>query len=396
MLAQQQEKRLADVVPVPYFNKLPLEIRRMIWQFTLPGPRTLCASTEKGESYMIYNWDEKSPPREYSEEEDKEEEEEEEEEEEFHAHHELPTNVEPDTQNNRMEFEDAESISTSNSETRSSRAGTNLQTCEAERNSELIVDTESNEDSIDSNESDSDSDDYDEPYFSDDSSDWEDRTQGGEKVLYFPRRHQPPNPSALGVCRESREVALQRFRLCFGTTNVYVDLDTDIIFFSPYPWDITEFGDLHRGRYRSEVVDDVEKIQCLGFKMTNGWGMPRCFLAPHSLRSEFRVFTNLKEVMLSHNLLDGGSHDVPGRIVLEEFDDSCIIFDPSNEDENLILADVCHEDVYEGAEHLMELFSTRDEFFPAVTPQMKLVAVKRIPNLESVTLVDQEAHMLEL
>ncbi|KAF8865202.1 hypothetical protein BDZ45DRAFT_684255 [Acephala macrosclerotiorum] len=76
MLAQQQEKRLVDVVPFPYFNNLLFEIRRIIWDLSLPGPRTLCASAENGEKYMGYNWEENPNDQDKEEEQD----------EDFHAH----------------------------------------------------------------------------------------------------------------------------------------------------------------------------------------------------------------------------------------------------------------------------------------------------------------------
>ena len=34
---------------------------------------------------------------------------------------------------------------------------------------------------------------------------------------------QPPNPAQLFVCTESRAVALKRYKLVFGTGNVYAD-----------------------------------------------------------------------------------------------------------------------------------------------------------------------------
>jgi hypothetical protein len=42
--------------------------------------------------------------------------------------------------------------------------------------------------------------------------------------LSFPKLHHAPNPAALSVCKESREVALNYYRLAFNTPNVYFDL----------------------------------------------------------------------------------------------------------------------------------------------------------------------------
>lgn len=236
----------------------------MIWQLSLPGLRTLCTSTQKGEPYMIYDWDEKTPRPGYGDEVDDDD---------CETDSDRATQDDGETESDRLvgldrtDLEDVEGVSQLENKLDNVQTEEDTQAIEEAMSPESIVYTESDDESIDS---DSDSNEPNEPFYSDDSSEWEDRTEGGEEVLTFPKRHQPPNPLALSVCRESREVALRKYRLCFGTTNVYANLDTDIIFFSPYPREITEFGDLHKGRFRSEVVDDVEKIQRLGFKMTDG------------------------------------------------------------------------------------------------------------------------------
>jgi hypothetical protein len=53
-------------------------------------------------------------------------------------------------------------------------------------------------------------------------------------ALFFPKTYHTPNPAALSVCRESRRIALKRYRLCFGTPNVYADLEIDILYFGPW------------------------------------------------------------------------------------------------------------------------------------------------------------------
>jgi 2EXR family/SAP domain len=111
-LKAHQEKRPADIVPFRKFKSLPPELRDLVWEYSLPGPRTLCPGT-------------------------------------------------------RIWGETAEG--------------------------------------------------------------WAEDTT----VLYFPKDQHTPNPSALSVCRESRKIALQRYRLCFGTPNVYADLTRDILFFWP-------------------------------------------------------------------------------------------------------------------------------------------------------------------
>ncbi|KUJ06946.1 uncharacterized protein LY89DRAFT_372847 [Mollisia scopiformis] len=60
--------------------------------------------------------------------------------------------------------------------------------------------------------------------------------KGSAAMLHFREHDNKPNPAALTVCRESREIALRRYRLCFGTPNIYADLTSDILYFGSN-WD---------------------------------------------------------------------------------------------------------------------------------------------------------------
>ena len=52
--------------------------------------------------------------------------------------------------------------------------------------------------------------------------------------LSFSRLYTTPNPVALSVCIESRIIAQKRYKLAFGTSNIYADLPGgDILFFGP-------------------------------------------------------------------------------------------------------------------------------------------------------------------
>jgi hypothetical protein len=55
--------------------------------------------------------------------------------------------------------------------------------------------------------------------------------------LFLYENDNPYNPAALSICRESREVALKHYRLCFGTTNLYADLSLDALYFGEDWWD---------------------------------------------------------------------------------------------------------------------------------------------------------------
>lgn len=58
--------------------------------------------------------------------------------------------------------------------------------------------------------------------------------KGSSAMLHFREHDNESNPVALSVCRESRHVALQKYRLCFGTPNIYADLNSDILYFGSH------------------------------------------------------------------------------------------------------------------------------------------------------------------
>ncbi|KUJ24527.1 uncharacterized protein LY89DRAFT_727551 [Mollisia scopiformis] len=143
------------------------------------------------------------------------------------------------------------------------------------------------------------------------------------RKLFFPGKHQAPNPAALSVCRESRQIALQWYRLCFGTQNIYADLNIDILFFGP--WDVTDFGTFWEwDEYKSggpggltniihktlqpEVAADLKKVQRLAYRYLDGWAEyddthgeeTHMNGGGDELRKQLGRFESLKEVLLSH------------------------------------------------------------------------------------------------
>jgi 2EXR family len=129
-----RKERLAEIVPILEFKKFPKDIRLVIWEQSLPGPRTICPG---------------------------------------HAPRPLPL------------------VSPSGSV------------------------------SLDGGEP------------SNDASD-PGASESSLRKLYFPKSHHTSNPAALAVCRESRYIVLQHYKSCFGSPNVYADLNIDILYFIPW------------------------------------------------------------------------------------------------------------------------------------------------------------------
>ncbi|TVY24017.1 hypothetical protein LHYA1_G007727 [Lachnellula hyalina] len=240
-----REKKLAEIVPFLLFNKFPKDVRLVIWEHSLPGPRTICPG--------------KAPKP-------------------------LPLSSISDPM------------------------------------------------SLDGGQPDGDSD----PDASAENSTREQGQPVRKKILgrlYFPKSHHTPNPAALAVCRESRYIALQRYKLCFDTPNVYADLDIDILYFGQWMnmnldtfWTNpqTNLFSFAPVPLHPKVKADLERVQRIGLKYEDGWNgydgghsRTRGILTIEQLRKDLSRFIGLKEVFLSHNSEDGGDYSEPGQTMLE-------------------------------------------------------------------------------
>lgn len=244
------------------------------------------------------------------------------------------------------------------------------------------------------------------------------RYQNEMKQMVFPKHYHTPNPSALRVCRESREIALTRYRLCFGTPNVYANLEIDILYFGPwYTLDLDEMwewiqraGDAHpfvTYTLNPAVKADLEKVQRIGIKYLEGW---QEYDDTHgefhkgngwSLRRQLRAFKSLKEVLLSYDFDgDGGSpfFQLPGQIIVDNWD---VHLEPPNyedwdesEDEDL---DPYDDLPRQRSENVLASFkgviTAKDGEHDI--PEVKLVAFKHVPDVPDgkCALPDQESFL---
>lgn len=104
-----------------------------------------------------------------------------------------------------------------------------------------------------------------------------------EVKLDFSAKTHTPNPAALGVCRSFRNVALEFYRLCFGTTNVYADLPGG---------DILCFGHMATSM-KSSLAGETSMDNPLHIAdIRHGDGELPLLIAP-SLASELRQVTNI-------------------------------------------------------------------------------------------------------
>jgi hypothetical protein len=137
----------------------------------------------------------------------------------------------------------------------------------------------------------------------------------------------------LSGCRESRSVALKRFKLCLGTPNVYADFSGgDIIYFGSH-WDQAYLVFQLEEYHNSALLSGIREIPRIAL-----WnGIWRKFSSPdylggrngHSLRYKVRdSFPNLKELFLINSGPDSdlGSEfaKTPGHIVFEDKPDPYI------------------------------------------------------------------------
>lgn len=135
--------------------------------------------------------------------------------------------------------------------------------------------------------------------------------------LYFPKDDNHPNPAALSACRESRAVALKRYRLCFGTTHLYADLPGgDILHFSQR-WSRHSFHDQagrlgraflestgpHGARWvhydlANSVVTDLKEVTHVSFYPNMWYEYSLWGNTGADLRKDVKPFSNLQQLSL--------------------------------------------------------------------------------------------------
>jgi hypothetical protein len=189
----------------------------------------------------------------------------------------------------------------------------------------------------------------------------------------------------LSVCRESRSVALKKFKLCLGTPNVYADFSGgDILYFGPL-WGnhgrvLGRFGQLSEVWSNPALVSEIKQISRVALRNTI-W---RFYSSPedgnrngHSLRYDVHYsFPNLKELFLINGGPGSDFAKTPGHIVFEERPDLYIRNPPTT----------CDWRVYGFAYDVREKFMMLDYepdkrvWFDGI-PEVKLVAEKRTPNI---------------
>jgi 2EXR family/SAP domain len=214
--------------------------------------------------------------------------------------------------------------------------------------------------------------------------------------LHFREDDNPPNPGMLSVCRESRSVALERFKLCLRTPNVYADFSGgDILYFGPN-WGDGYGGFLLEGFRNPELLSDIRQTSrvALSNKIWRKFSKPEYMSRDgRSLRFHVhRIFPNLKELFL---IKGGPDYDLgsefaktPGHIVFEERPDLYIRSPPTTWDW------AAYGFAYDVREKFMMLDKEPDEkvWFAGIPevkgipeingiPEVKIVIEKRIPNI---------------
>jgi hypothetical protein len=158
------------------------------------------------------------------------------------------------------------------------------------------------------------------------------RNPGVPERLFFSRVFKAKNPAALSTCKEARAVALRRYRLAFGTSNVYFDFKGgDILYFGPeciegifmdQEWEVTTsmYVDPNEPLPRAVKVclaesarRDLEAVRHLaisrrlwenhreryawfGYDLVLGWN--NCF--GELLRKRLRKFKSVERISLEH------------------------------------------------------------------------------------------------
>jgi len=208
-------------------------------------------------------------------------------------------------------------------------------------------------------------------------------------TLRFLEDDNHPNPAALSTCRESRDIALQRYRLCFGTSYLYADLSGgDILYFGRHCHQYRGFFHQqqpnslslrrsHLGSATQEtlspwVVSDLKLITHLALSQNLWWRYRGSYFDDWSLDGALRLrrhlkdFSNLKEVSIIYiGSEEGCFHRTPGTITFENVN---VPRDEINEYDNEMIRTFREHDL------------TEDEKMNGI-PEIRIVRTVRIPNI---------------
>jgi hypothetical protein len=221
----------------------------------------------------------------------------------------------------------------------------------------------------------------------------------GPNGLYFPKIDHTPNPAALQTCQLSRKIALKRYRLVFGTKNIYADLDGgDIFYIAPHGrsylidsenlWACNE----PEKEPAATILADLTKVTHLLLPYSfdhylYGQDLVR-YQGISQLRNHLAMFKSLKTVSLSCGGTDHRNNEGPSGQVYVNYD--MRRFKPMNADDHWSWFP--KERMFTIKSHFYENL-TEEEIARGI-PECQLVEVHRIPDTPRRELQDanSEAH----
>lgn len=165
----------------------------------------------------------------------------------------------------------------------------------------------------------------------------------GPNGLYFPKIDHTPNPAALQTCQLSRKIALKRYRLAFGTNNIYADLEGGDIFYIG-PWDRSYQIDAENlwacvepeKEPAATILADLKKVTHLLLPHSFDYYVHRYPLVGYrenpQLRRDLALFKSLKTVSLCCGGTDYRNRDSPSGQTYVEYD--MRRFKPMNADDH--------------------------------------------------------------
>lgn len=116
----------------------------------------------------------------------------------------------------------------------------------------------------------------------------------GEECLSVNKSYYSPNPAALRTCQSSRNFAMKGYKLAFGTHNVYVDYQKDILYFVPISEEC-EWGE--RPFYIYRVIQPPSRVHVPAlprWDMTHPWA--RSFLQFRHILLDYETVEHYEDV----------------------------------------------------------------------------------------------------